>query len=327
MKNLYFSSLVTSLLLLLSACGTTDTTTSTPPLAQTPEESTQDTENVQEIQNSTLPSTVNVKYHNQGLSCAKCHGGSALYQAPQRSDDNEGNDENFDSGVTIFTTIDAQNSDAKKAAYGYSLRLVLDSSEVINYVQGKGTGNLIKEYFNAGITNYTVEVLDSNKNVVNSSKTSSHTTSRFDCNSCHTSAGNNGAPGRVVSFSYTKTTTPVVSTPTTVQTPIPTAETQIPTTSTQTPIAQAPLFSSDVEPVLQNYCAGCHGGSGNFTITNSTTAYSGTTPWIDTANAGQSQLLLKATGIVGHGGDSIFSTSSIAYTTIRDWIAAGGINN
>ncbi len=359
MKKLYFSSVATSLLLLLSACGTSGTTSSEPPLAQTQADttetstsSTQATANNQEADNNTHPSNVNVKYHNQGLSCAKCHGSSSLYQAPQRSDENENENENendngesvlsflfgdeenegsdttFDSGVTIFTTIDAGNKDAKKAAYGYSLRLVLESGESVNYVRAKGTGNLLKESFNAGITNYTAQVLDGNKNVVNTSKANSHTTARFDCNSCHTASGNNGAPGRVVNFSYTKTTTPVVSTPTTVQTPTTTAtNTQVPTTSTQTPTTQAPLFASNVKPILQNYCAGCHGGSGRFSITNSTTAYSGVTPWIDTTNAGQSRLLLKATNSIGHAGGRVFSTSSTAYTTIRDWIAAGGNNN
>jgi len=351
MKNLYFSSVVTSLLLLLSACGTSGTTSSEPPLAQTLTKSTTtSTSSTQEVQNNTLPSNINIKYHNQGISCAKCHGSSSFYQAPQRSDENErededgeslfsilfgdeeneGSDTRFDSGVTIFTTINATNSDAKKATYGYSLRLVLESGESVNYVQAKGTGNLIKNSFNAGITNYTVEVLDSNKNVVNSSQVNSHTTARFDCNSCHTALGNNGAPGRVVSFVYTKTTTPVISTPTTVQTPTTTTTsttTQVPTTTAQTPTAQAPLFSSDVKPVLQNYCAGCHGGSGKFSITNSATVYSGVTPWINTTNAGQSRLLLKATNSKGHAGGKVFSTSSTAYNTVKDWIAAGGINN
>ncbi len=335
MKNLYFSGVATSLLLLLSACGSSGTTSSEPPLAQPQEESTPtSTSSSQDIQKS-----IKVKYHNQGVSCAQCHGSSSLYQAPRHSDENENENENedeewslsdlfgenegsdttFDSGVTIFTTLDAQNSDAKKAAYGYSLRLVLASGETINYVQGKGTGNFIKDSFNAGITNYTVEVLDSNGNVVNSSQTNSHTTARFDCNSCHTASGNSGAPGRVVSFNYVKSTTPTISTPTTVQTPTTTTNTQTTT--------QAPLFSSDVKPLMQSYCAGCHGNSGNFTITNSTTIYDGVTPWIDTNNAAQSRLLQKASGQVGHGGGAVIATTSTAYTTIREWIAAGARNN
>jgi cytochrome c5 len=276
-----------------------------------------------------IADTYTLSSHNQGLTCLTCHS-SGSYAAPLYSDaleDDENelddeyeyeddNDEVFDSGATIFTTLNAADGDLSKAANGYSLRLVLENSAgVAEYRIGNGTGN-VNGTFNAGITNYTVEVLDSNGNVVNTSVTNSHNTSRFDCNSCHTAAGNNGAPGRIVSYAFVDTSS-VTDTTTTEDV----------NTSTVDTTTAALSFVNDVDPILETNCASCHGSSGSFSITNSSTPYAGVTPFVDTANATNSDLLLKATNQSSHGGGAIFSSTSTEYTTIRDWISQGALDN
>ncbi len=229
-----------------------------------------------------------VVLHHQGESCMSCHGAGSS------------NEVIFDSGATIFTTIDALNGDASNVAQNYSLRLVLASlAGTENYIWGRGTGNF-HATLNAGITNYTVEILDANANVVNSSQTNSHTTARFDCNSCHTSTGANGAPGRILA----KTFVPVT----------------VPTTTTTT----APQFANDVQPILTSNCAGCHGNSGTFSITNNP-PYTGTMQFVDTTTPTNSRLLQKGKGIISHTGGVQLSDSE--YITIRDWISAGALND
>jgi len=279
--------------------------------------------------------------HNQGLACASCHsiGGSATL-APSRSDENENDDEDsenegsenenedaenvFDSGATIFTTIDGANKSAVKAASNYSLRLVLESGTIEGYKIGRGTGN-VHASFNAGIANYTAEVLDRTGKVVNSSSTNSHDASRLDCNSCHTAAGANGAPGRIVSFNYV---TPVVTQPDTNTTTPTTPPTDTNTTTPTTPTTTV-SFASDVLPILTSNCASCHGSRGNFSITRSSTAYAGVTPFVNTTTATASGLLKKASRSNGtrHGGGTIFATTSPEYATLRDWINEGALNN
>ncbi len=126
--------------------------------------------------------------HHQGVNCAQCHSGG---------------ENAFTSGASIFSTLNAGNS-TEKSADNYSLRLVLaQSGSKINYSTGRGSGNA-HATFNAGVARYTAQVVDAQGNVVNSSATNSHDSSRFDCNRCHTSSGVNGAPGRIVSFKYTR---------------------------------------------------------------------------------------------------------------------------
>jgi len=229
-----------------------------------------------------------VSLHHQGESCASCHATGSS------------NEVIFDSGATIFTTIDAANGDASKVAQNYSLRLVLASSTATeNYRWGRGTANF-HATFNAGITNYTVEILDANATVVNRSQTDSHTSARFDCNSCHTATGANGAPGRILA----KTFVPVI----------------VPTATTTT----TPQFANDVQPILTLLCANCHGDSGNFSITNNP-SYTGTMQFVDTTTPTNSRLLLKGKGIISHSGGVQLSDSE--YITIRDWISAGAPNN
>ena len=270
MKLLYVLS-VGVMVLLLTGCGST-----TPTEADVIVEDSED---------STVSSS-RVRLHNQGKACASCHAQGSS------------NEETFDSGATIFTEINAVNGDASKIAQNYSLRLVLQNSiGTENYRSGRGTGNFYTN-FNAGITNYTVEVVNAKGVVVNSSAMDSHNSSRFDCNSCHTATGTNGAPGRILS----KTFVPVTTT----------------TTS-----SSAPQFSKEVKPILTDNCAGCHGSKGNFSITNST-PYTGTMQFVDTTTPTNSRLLKKGSGVRHDGGVQL---SSSEYVTIRDWISAGALNN
>ena len=61
----------------------------------------------------------------------------------------------------------------------------------------RGTGNSRASSFPSG--KFTAQVIDPNGNTVNSSADMSHDGSRRACNSCHSSSGNNGAPGRITS--------------------------------------------------------------------------------------------------------------------------------
>lgn len=232
---------------------------------------------------------ITLSLHHQGERCLSCHGAGSS------------NEVHFDSGASIFTSSNAANGDLSKIAQNYSLRLVLSSSSgVENYSLGRGTGNFHVNV-NAGVTSYTAEVLDAQGNVVNSSATDSHNSSRFDCNSCHSATGANGAPGRIVT---TRTTT--VTTPT-----------------TQTQPSETPQFAADVKPIVTNKCSGCHGNSGNFSVTNNP-PYTGVTMFVNTTTPTSSLLLSKGSG-VSHGGGVQLSSSE--YTTIRDWISAGALNN
>jgi len=305
--------------------------------------------------------------HYQGVSCASCHGSATAFAlAPSlsdsyedddnenESDENENENENesesgenvFTSGATIFTVLDAPSNSALKAASNYTLRLVLESGTTEGYRIGRGTGN-VNGTFNAGITNYTAEVLDSRGNVVNASLPNSHDASRFDCNSCHTAIGTNGAPGRIVSFSYSAPTTPTVpvdtntTVPTDTNTTVPTdtntttvptvpadTNTTVPTdTNTTVPTVVAKSFASDVLPVVNTKCASCHGSSGGFTITNSSTPYAGVVPFLNLTTPTTSALLEKSSGTVFHGGGTVLRTSSAEYLTIRDWISEGALDN
>ena len=234
--------------------------------------------------------------HNQGQACLLCHniGGT--------------NEEQFASGATIFTKIDAADNDVANVATGYSLRLMLDGNvSTSTYVAARGIGNY-KLVNGSAIVNYTAQVLDANGTVTNTSVTNSHNASRFDCNSCHTVAGANGAPGRI-----TAVPTPVAPVPTTTPTVVPTT---------------TPTFAANVLPILTASCAGCHGASGNFSITNSVTPYAGVTPFVTTTNATASALLQKGAGVVLHGGGNVLGgVTSTSYITIRDWITAGALNN
>ena len=261
MKTKYLLAL-TVVATLFSGCGTTDATSS-------------DAENDSE----------NTYLHNQGKSCASCHsiGGS--------------NEEQFASGATIFTAIDAADLDTSKVSTTHTLRLVLENNaSIVNYYANSegGSGN-VQFYNGSAINKFTAQVLDSNGNVVNTSATDSHDNTRLDCNSCHSASGANGAPGRIITSTNT-------------------------TNITITPPTGTPTFTANVLPILDTNCKSCHGSSGAFSITTSATPYDGVTPFVNTT------LLSKASG-TNHGGGTILPSTSTEYATIRDWITAGALND
>ena len=268
-----------------------------------------------------------ISAHYQGVSCAECHsiGGTASRSDEfEDSEDSEGSENAFTSGGTIFTVLNASNG-TQNIANNYSLRLVLaQSGTEINYKTGRGSAN-VNATFSAGVENYTAQVLDTHGVVVNSSTKDSHDASRFDCNSCHTVAGTNGAPGRIVSFSYALTTTSstIAESNTTITTPKTDTNTTTDTNTSSNTVA-AKSFAKDVLPILDTNCKGCHGGSGSFSITSSTTPYAGVTPFVNTISADTSKLIQKGSGVSHGGGVQLTATE---YTTIRDWISQGAQNN
>ncbi len=234
--------------------------------------------------------------HYQGKSCARCH-------SPSSSGGE--NEHIFTSGATIFSTLDASNA-TTKAVDNYSLRLVLaQSGDKINYGSAQGSGNVYATFTAGGIAKFTAQVVDAQGGVVNRSLKDSHDASRFDCNSCHTSAGKNNAPGRIVSFSYTTSVTDT-------------------NTTTGTTTVSTKSFANDVEPILRAKCVRCHGNSGRFSITNNA-PYAGTMQFTDTTTPASSRLLQKGSGTISHGGGAIFSSTDV--TTISDWISQGAKNN
>ncbi len=243
---------------------------------------------------SSSSGNTNVSYHNQGKNCLSCH--------------------NFTSAGTVFTKLNAQNSDGTSYAGGYSIRLLLQyTNQTITYTQARGTANTYSK-FNAGAVNsYTAQVVDAQGNVVNKSVENSHDLTRLACNSCHTSTGTSGAPGRIVSYDYYATvTTPAPA-------PVPTP------TPTPTPSPSSISFENVVMPILTAKCQSCHGDRGNFTVTTASATYTNIQSFggINTGSPTNSSLLLKGSAQVSHGGGSQISSTSTEYITIRDWIAAG----
>lgn len=271
-----------------------------------------------------------VSRHNQGDDCLSCHSENA---------GGEGAEHPLSSGATVFTKLNAANYDGTRYANAYTIRLVLaDTNQTINYTKAMATGNSYSRLSTATLNNFTAQVLDPQGNVVNSSLTNSHNLTRLACNSCHSATGTNAAPGRIVSFDYygtlststtdTNTTTPADSNTTTggTTTPADTNTTTGSTGGTTTPTTTI-SFANDVLPVLNTNCKMCHGTSGNFSVSDSATAYNSVTGFVDTTTSSNSKLLQKASAQVAHGGGQILSTTSTQYTTIRDWIAEGANNN
>jgi len=214
--------------------------------------------------------------HNQGQSCAKCH------------------TNDFNSGATVFKTLHAATNTL--GATGYKIQL--GDTDVYN--AGRGDGNSYLTRFTGN--KFTAHVIDSNGNIVNSSASLSHDSTRLDCNRCHTVNGANGAPGRI-------TSTPIQSTTTTTTT----------TTST--------TFSSNVMSILNTKCKSCHGSNGRFTITTANATYSNISALKGSASAGGQYLLNKGSNTVSHGGGKVISTGSAEYTTIKAWVDASAPNN
>jgi len=93
------------------------------------------------------------------------------------------------------------------------------------------------------------------------------------------------------------------------------------------------LFSTDVFPILQTNCTtSCHstGGLAKDTaliVTDASTTYTGVKTLVDTLNAANSKLLLKAIAQEPHSGGKVFETISTQYSTILSWITSGATNN
>ena len=165
-KFLLFSTLISSAILF--SCGTENSTTSI------------DDEDEKESAVRSVISNNNGKYefHNQGVACSNCH--------------------SFKIGGTIFKSLHAQDGDVNNAALNYYVVLKTNNGSYKVKI-GRGTGN-----FNLNISipsTFIPQVYDGAGNLVNSSSLP-HQPSYTDCNSCHTSNGKNGAPGRIVSYSY-----------------------------------------------------------------------------------------------------------------------------
>ena len=246
-------------------------------------DSTTDSES-EENENSVL--------HSQGVSCATCH--------------SAGSEESFTSGATVFTTLDAANSDTSKYATGYGLRLLLAGGSAVTYSSGRGIGNFYTRTSTGTFNDYTAQVVDSSGVVVNSSNTDSHDLNRLDCNSCHTAAGTGGAPGRIHVGITTTPTTPTIP-------------------------ASASL-STDVMPILEAKCKSCHGSTSRRTFKVMATATDTltnltTNSLLDLVTASNSRLLQKGSDTVSHDGGRVIATTSVEYQTIEQWIAAGASNN
>jgi len=121
--------------------------------------------------------------HNQGKDCIACHS-------------------NFTSAGTIFSKLDASDNDSTNVNDSYKIRLTSNTNAQIIFDSGRGRGNKKITSSLSNFDTFTAEVLDANSNVVNSSTKDSHTNARFRCNTCHTSTGTNGAPGRIVGYNY-----------------------------------------------------------------------------------------------------------------------------
>ena len=125
---------------------------------------------------------VNIEIHHQGETCSSCHGSN-------------GSEVRLYAAGSIFKSLSAGNNEAAQIALGHTLRLVLNSTtKYLTVGNGDGNAHSKSAVLSEG---FTAEVLDASGDVVNSA---SHSANQLDCNSCHTSTGSSGAPGRVVNF-------------------------------------------------------------------------------------------------------------------------------
>ena len=262
--------------------------------------------------------------HYQGESCLSCHGANGnLSSGGEAGETGEAGENQFTSGATIFTKL---NGTASEAASAYTLRLVLENvGTTVAYNQARGSGNVNASFATGTLNGYTAEVLNASGTVVNKSLQNTHDVTRLDCNRCHTTSGANGAPGRIVSFDYYGAGTTTGSTTTGSSTATTGTGTTTGSSTNNTVVAKS--FATDVLPILQNKCQSCHGGSGNFSITNSATPYAGVSGFVTASNATDSRLLQKASNSVSHGGGTVLASMSSEYKTIRDWILEGAKNN
>jgi len=121
-----------------------------------------------------VPTAISFTSHNQGENCKKCHS-------------------NFSMAGTIYTSIDATSANSSSVATDYKARLTFADGSILLANIARGNGNI---YSKTTINQtFSVEILDPNSKIVNSSST--HQIGSTSCNSCHTSNGVNGANGRV----------------------------------------------------------------------------------------------------------------------------------
>jgi len=215
--------------------------------------------------------------HNEGKDCLSCH--------------------KFSSGATVFNSLHA--TDNTLGASGYKIKL----SDGTVYSNSRGTGNSLSYSFPSG--KFTAQVIDANGNVVNSSLSMSHDSNRRSCNSCHSTSGNSGAPGRITS----KRLTPLVS------------------TGAGTNTSGSVSFSKNVLPILTAKCKSCHGSNGKFTVTTANATYTNIKALKGTASASGKYILDKSSNTVTHGGGQVISVSSAEYKTIKAWVDASALNN
>lgn len=121
-----------------------------------------------------------IGFHYQGRDCSSCHSFS---------------------GGTVFKRLDAPNDSEADAVPYATVKLVFPDSSVYKAMLGRGTGNFIvpkgilKDWF-------TAVVVDQNGREVNKSLDFAHSPDRYACNTCHTSQGLEGAPGRIVNYDF-----------------------------------------------------------------------------------------------------------------------------
>jgi len=121
--------------------------------------------------------------HHQGVNCLECH--------------------SFSSAGTVYSNLRGKNSTSDGTANGYKIQLLLSNKRTIQYQKTIGYGNSLWRGDTGAINDFTAQIIDNNGKVVNSSKNNSHNVGRLACNSCHTQDGLNGAPGRMVNYSFT----------------------------------------------------------------------------------------------------------------------------
>jgi len=113
--------------------------------------------------------------HNQGADCKSCHS-------------------TFGAAGTIYTSLGASTASSSTVAANNSAKLTFADGSVLSMNVAKGSGNI---YTTSTIAQtFTVSIINENGSVVKSSST--HALSSTKCNTCHTSTGVNGAPGRII---------------------------------------------------------------------------------------------------------------------------------
>ena len=247
-----------------------------------------------------------VGLHYQGKDCSSCHSSGA-------------NEYIFNIGGTIFRKKDAGDESVGDAAEGYTVELITRSCKSIIARKGRGSGNFFMRYeLNEDFIPF---VLDPNGKRVNRAS-AVHTPDRTACNSCHTQAGKNGAPGRIVSYDYYGMITGEGS------------GTDVgggTGTSGGEENTSVPTFKNDIHPILTQKCMSCHveggqAGSTRYILRNDPQTDYNTITQNGLVVAGkpdESLILLKPSGKRSHGGGVLLPEGSAEYSKVREWIKAG----